>query len=153
SSLVPNAPWVLVSSNATSGIVDHPPVRGFWHYAARVTDDCGNASAPSSISHGSLNYHLGDVSNGVVAGTRDNNVGDEDISLLGAHYGITGSAITSAGVAYLDVGPTTDLQITSRPFTDDRIDFEDLIVFATNYDSATGPSVIAGSAKSGKAAG
>lgn len=153
SSLAPGAPWTLVSSNASSGLVDHPPVRGFWYYVARVSDDCGNLSAPSNLTHGSLDYFLGDVSNGLAAGTGDNHVGDEDISLLGAHYGITEPAITAAGVGYLDVGPTTDLSVTSRPTTDDRIDFEDLIVFATNYDQQPGPSLLAKAAARARAAG
>jgi hypothetical protein len=45
-------------------------------------------------------------------------------------------------VSYLDVGPTTDLSLSSRPFTDNRIDFEDLIVFASNYGLVSSPAAI-----------
>ncbi|HTO92022.1 MAG TPA: putative Ig domain-containing protein, partial [Candidatus Sulfotelmatobacter sp.] len=138
----PSSPWVLTAVNA-SGQFDEPASRDFYYYVAFVKNAGGGRSAVSNRSNGALNYHLGDVSDGVTAGAGNNHVGDEDISLLGAHYGITEPAISAAGVAYLDVGPTTDLQVTSRPFTDHRIDFEDLIVFATNYEAVSGPALLA----------
>jgi hypothetical protein len=108
----------------------------FLKNASGAVSDVSNKTAPTT------NYALGDVSNGVTAGVGDNQVNDVDVSLLGAHYGISGSAITSAGVSYLDVGPTTDLALTSRPFTDNRIDFEDLIVVASNYGQVSSPAAI-----------
>ncbi|MFO7652602.1 MAG: FlgD immunoglobulin-like domain containing protein [Candidatus Krumholzibacteriia bacterium] len=127
--------WTLVGTvPATSnGYTDEPATRDFWYYAARVFDACGNVSeiAAGDIAGGVLNYHLGDVSDGVTPGQGDNSVGTADISLLGGHYG------TSDGdpgyLAYLDVGPTTDYSVHARPTTDDEIEFEDLIVFAINY--------------------
>ncbi len=139
SSLAPSAPWTLVSANAVSGLVDHPPVRGFWHYVAFFTDSCGNTSAVSNLSRGALDYHLGDVSNRVTAGAGDNRVALEDVSLLGAHYGISGATLVTDGVAYLDVGPTTDGQTTSRPLTDNVIDFEDLLLFALDFRAVSAP--------------
>ncbi|MFN8587718.1 MAG: putative Ig domain-containing protein [Candidatus Eisenbacteria bacterium] len=139
SSLAPAAPWTLVSANAVSGLVDHPPVRGFWHYVAFYTDSCGNTSAVSNLSRGALDYHLGDVSNRVAQGTGDNTVALEDVSLLGAHYGITGTQLATDGVAYLDVGPTTDGQPTSRPLTDNVLDFEDLLMFALDFRAVSAP--------------
>lgn len=139
SSLAPSAPWTLVSANASSGLVDHPPVRGFWHYVAFFTDSCGNTSAVSNLSRGALDYHLGDVSNRVTAGAGDNRVALEDVSLLGAHYGITGATLVTDGVEYLDVGPTTDGQPTSRPLTDNVIDFEDLLLFALDFRAVSAP--------------
>ena len=143
SSAAPGAPWSLVSASAAPGLVDHPPARGFWHYVAFLTDSCGNRSAVSNRSAGALNYHLGDVSNGLAAGVGDNRVGLEDFSLLGAHYGISGSTLVTDGVAYLDVGPTTDGSLTSRPVTDDAIDFEDLMVFAGNFHVVSAPQMAA----------
>src|SRR5205085_7535373 len=125
---VPGSPWTLVANGATTGYVDHPPQRGFWYYAALITDACGLASSPSNPSPSALNYHLGDVSDGATAGTGNNHVGGEDLSLLGVHYGIGASDIASRGVEYLDVGPTTDAQPTSRPAPDRLIDFEDLMM-------------------------
>ena len=66
-----------------------------------------------------------------------------DVSLLGAHYGIGEPAITTRGVAYLDVGPTTDGQVTSRPTPDHRIDFDDLMMFATNFRVVSAPPLAA----------
>ncbi len=139
SALAPGAPWTLASADAQPGLVDHPDTRGFWHYVAFITDSCGNRSAVSNRSRGALDYHLGDVSDGVTIGTGDDRVALEDISLLGAHYGISGAALITDGVAYLDVGPTTDGQTTSRPVTDDAIGFEDLMVFAANFTVGSAP--------------
>ncbi len=139
----PGAPWTLASASATSGFVDHPPTRGFWHYVALVTNACGNVSASSNLSAGTLDYHLGDVSDGVAVGEGNNEVGGEDISLLGANYGIGQVEIASRGVEYLDVGPTTDSQPTSRPTPDHQVDFEDLILFATNYHLVSAPQMAA----------
>lgn len=135
----PGAPWTLVAASAASGYVDHPPTRGWWHYVAYAIDSCGNLAPVSNLSAGSLDYHLGDVSDGVTIGTGDNRVSDEDVSLLGANYGIVEPAITTRGVAYLDIGPTTDFLPTSRPQPDHRIDFEDFILFAANYQVTSGP--------------
>jgi len=137
----PGPPWVLTAV-AASGQTDEPATRDAWSYVAFSKNSAGAVSAVSNKTPSTTNYALGDVSNGVTAGAGDNHVGDTDVSLLGAHYGISGSAITSAGVSYLDVGPTTDLSLASRPFTDNRIDFEDLIVFASNYGAVSSPAAI-----------
>jgi hypothetical protein len=148
----PGAPWVLTGLTA-SGQTDDPPYRDAWAYVVFLKNSVGQASAASNKTLARPNYALGDVSNGVVAGTGDNLVDDLDISLLGAHYGISGGALTSGNVHYLDVGPTTDFFVTSRPFTDIRIDFEDLIVFATNYGSVSSPStIVAGADAAARAA-
>jgi hypothetical protein len=141
SSVAPGAPWTLVSADAHSGFVDHPGTRGYWYYVAFFTDSCGNPSAVSNRSSGALDYHLGDVSDGVTLGTGNDRVALEDVSLLGAHYGITGATLVSDGVAYLDVGPTEDGQLTSRPVTDDAIDFEDLMVFTGNFTVVSAPAL------------
>src|SRR5205807_2553021 len=64
--------------------------------------------------------------------------GVEDVSLLGAHYGITGAAAVNP-YGYLDVGPTVDGTPNGRPLPDQQIDFEDLLVFAGSYRVAVGP--------------
>jgi hypothetical protein len=96
-----------------------------------VTDSFGTRSPVSNQTTGTLSYHLGDVSDGSTPGNGDNKVTTSDLSVLGAHYGITGPAM--AAYNYLDVGPTTDLSVTARPMTDDKINFEDLVLFAINY--------------------
>ena len=137
----PGAPWVLTAVGA-SGQSDEPLTRDAWSYVIFAKNVLGQVSAVSNQTVGTTNYALGDVSDGVTAGAGDNLVDDLDISLLGAHYGISGTAILSAGVSYLDVGPTVDLSVTTRPFTDRRIDFEDLVVFATNYGAVSGPAAL-----------
>ncbi|MGH7725307.1 MAG: FlgD immunoglobulin-like domain containing protein [Candidatus Eiseniibacteriota bacterium] len=132
--------WVLTGVTGSGGL-DEPSARDFWYYVAFLTDACGNVSAVSNVSGGSLNYHLGDVSNGILAGAGDNDVGSLDISLLGANYGLTGGAV--AAVNYLDVGPTTNFTASARPTTDNAINFEDLVVFALNYGLVSAPGMIA----------
>ncbi len=144
STLAPAPPWALVSANASSGLVDVPPGRGSWHYVAFLTDSCGNVSLVSNLTRGSLDYHLGDVSNGLVRGTGDNQVRLEDVSLLGAHYGVTGATLVTDSVAYLDVGPTVDGLTMGRPSTDNAIDFEDLMVFSTNFEVVSSPQASVG---------
>ena len=141
----PGPPWVLTAVTA-SGQTDEPSTRDAWSYVAFLKNAAGAVSTVSNKTAPTPNYALGDVSNGVTAGTGDNQVNDADVSLLGAHYGISGSAITNAGVSYLDVGPTVDFSLSSRPFTDNRIDFEDLIVFASNYGLVSGPAAIVANA-------
>src|SRR5262249_23159310 len=83
--------------------------------------------------------HLGDVSDGSNPGQGDNHVDLADISLLGAHYGLSGAAV--APYAYLDVGPTSDTTVNGRPTTDHSIEFEDLMMFALNFEVASPPAV------------
>lgn len=141
SSEAPDGPWTLVSADAASGIVDVPPTRGFWHHVAIVVDSCDNRSAVSNMTRGALDYHLGDVTDGAVRGQGDNRVQIEDVTLLGAHYGISGAAITTAGVGYLDVGPTTDGASTSRPTTDGALGFDDLVLFSLNFETVSAPAL------------
>lgn len=135
----PGSPWVLTPVTA-SGQTDEPATRDAYAYVVFLKNAFGQTSAVSNKTAAAPNYALGDVSNGFVAGQGDNQVTDLDISLLGAHYGISGATIVTDSVSYLDVGPTVDFGMGSRPFTDGRIDFEDLIVFATNYGEVSAPA-------------
>jgi hypothetical protein len=109
---------------------DEPTNRDFWYYVAFVDDGC-NVSPVSNQTDGTLNYHLGDIADGVTPGDGDNSVATNDISALGDGYG------TSDGDTYyenyLDVGPTTDYSVDALPTTDNEIQFEDLMMFAINY--------------------
>lgn len=142
----PGAPWVITPVSA-SGQSDAPATRDAFAYVLFSKNALGQVSAVSNQTPEVPDYALGDVSDGITAGAGDNLVNDLDISLLGAHYGITGATLLSAGVSYLDVGPTLDLSVSSRPFTDGRIDFEDLVVFATNYGTVSAPSTLVASAE------
>src|SRR5258705_736601 len=113
----PGSPWSLTGVPA-SGQTDEPAARDFYHYVVFIKNAGGGISTVSNKTGGTGNYALGDLPNGVDSGTGNNLVGAEDISLLAANYGINAAQIVSRGVPYLDVGPTTDLQLSSRPFTD-----------------------------------
>ncbi|HEY2955081.1 MAG TPA: putative Ig domain-containing protein, partial [Candidatus Eisenbacteria bacterium] len=136
----PGPPWALTSLAAPGG-QDEPPTRDFYYYVAFVHGAGQNVSAASNQTQGTLDYHLGDVSDGATAGQGNNLVNTADVSLLGAYYGLSGPAV--APVAYLDVGPTTDFSTDARPITDDKLDFEDLIVFAIGYEVVSKPALAA----------
>jgi hypothetical protein len=131
-----SAGWQLTGVTG-SGNADRVAGRDFWYYVAYVTDPCGNVSSVSNLTDGTLNYHLGDVHDGVTNCSGDDVVGTSDISFLGAHYGITLAPADPLGC--LDVGPTTNLSVNARPTTDLHIDFEDLVLFAVNYGQVSAP--------------
>ena len=130
----PAAPWALTAVTAT-GQVDMPVNRDFWYYVVYTKDACGNVSAVSNKTTGTLNYHLGDVTDGATPGTGDNFVNTADISRLGANYWAT--LTHNDPVNYLDVGPTTDYSVDARPTTDNRVQFEDLMMFAINFQQVS----------------
>jgi hypothetical protein len=132
----PATPWTLTPVTA-SGQTDEPPTRDFYYYVAFVHGDTG-VSVASNQTSGTLNYFLGDVSDGATAGQGDNAVNTLDLSLLGAHYGLEGPEVEP--FAYLDVGPTSDYSTDGLPSTDGLIDFEDLIVFAISVDAVSAPA-------------
>ncbi|MBP6875953.1 MAG: T9SS type A sorting domain-containing protein [Candidatus Eisenbacteria bacterium] len=118
-----DAGWELVGTNATGTLQDEPAVRDFYYYIAFSMDDCGNVSAVSNQTGGTLNYHLGDV-------VEDNYVTTNDISALSSRYWQTVVA-----PEYVDVGPTTDYTVDALPTTDNLVDFEDLMMFAINFQT------------------
>jgi hypothetical protein len=126
----PGGPWALTSVG-TSGDTDEVGNRDYWYFVAFAIDTCGYVSSVSNMTDGTLNYHLGDVTDGVNPGTGDNLVDGLDVSALGASYGNT--LVPADPVNYLDVGPTSDNSVHGLPQTDDQLQFEDLIIFAINY--------------------
>ena len=133
----PDVRWVHVASlPGGTAYEDDPQLRDFWYYAAFVQDECGAVSLPA-MTTGTLDYRLGDVSDGVTQCLGDGRVWTEDVSLLGGHYGATLAPGDSYGC--LDVGPTTDASVNARPVTDNVLDFEDLMMFATNFNQVSGP--------------
>jgi hypothetical protein len=126
----PGPPWTITSVTV-SGQVDWPPSRDFWYYVVFTRDACGNISLVSNKTTGTLNYHLGDVTDGAFPGHGDNLVNSVDISLLGANY--WAALIHNDPVNYLDVGPTSDYSVDALPTTDNLVQFEDLMMFAINF--------------------
>lgn len=134
----PPAGWTLTAVTASGQYDEVSAPRDFWYYVIFTKDGCGNVSPVSNRTGGTLNYHLGDVTDGFTAGQGNNLVNTADISLLGAHYGIT--LALNDTYNYLDVGPTTDFSVNARPTTDNRVQFEDLIMFAINYGLVSKPA-------------
>jgi len=132
--------WTLVASVPATGTgyTDEPSTRDFWSYVVFVSDGC-NISPVSNAPDGALNYHLGDISS-----SGDNAVDTQDISALASAYGT--SEGDASYDAFADVGPTTDFTPSSRPTTDNQIQFEDLLMFAANYgvvSKSTSPAPVA----------
>ena len=134
----PGAGWVKTTVT-TPGGVDYVTLRDYNYYVAYQQDVYGTWSAASTMTSGILNYHLGDVSDGFTPGAGNNLVDTPDVSLLGSAYGFTGGAVVP--VAYLDVGPTETMLVDGVPTTDNRIDFEDLVMFAINYGRTSPPNL------------
>ena len=121
----------------TSGGADRTGARDFYYYVAFVTDACGNVSAVSNRTNGTLNYHLGDVHDGASACAGDDLVNTSDVSLFGANYGAT--IPLSGALECLDVGPTSDFSVDGLPTTDNKVQFEDLIMYAINFGQVSMP--------------
>ena len=127
--------WTLTPVTA-SGQTDDPPARDCWYYVAYTVDGCGNATA-SGPSGGVLNYLLGDASDGRASCAGDNAVDMADVTLLGARYGARSGE--PGYLACLDVGPTVDGGLGSRPTPDGVLEFDDLVLLALNYSVLGGP--------------
>lgn len=134
----PGPPWTLTAVTA-SGQSDEVVTRDFWYYVAYAVDACGNVSAPSARTAGTLNYHLGDFHNGVTNCAGENLVTTADLSFLGSNYGA--SLAPSDPLGCLDIGPTADFGVDTLPTTDNILDFEDLIVLALNFGIVSRPWV------------
>ena len=137
----PPAGWQLagvVASGTT--FIDKPTTRDFWYYVAYTQDACGVVGPVSPRTNGTLDYHLGDIAE-VVGGVHVGNdhVDLADVSNLGFHYGVV--LAPNDPLDYLDVGPTTDHSVNARPTTDHMVQFEDLILFAINYEQVSAPQM------------
>jgi hypothetical protein len=128
------AGWTLSAVTTSTGL-DTLPTRDQWFHVAFVTNACGVTSGPSNLPAGTLDYLLGDVSDGSAVctsgGAGDAQVSTPDLSALGGNYGQTFPPEDAR--ACLDVGPTVDYGLRSRPAPDGRLNFEDLVLYALNF--------------------
>jgi len=126
--------WTLVHTAAAVDVAwtDPNAVRGVYFYEIFTMDAAGNFGPPALDEVWVMNYWLGDVSDGV-AWQFDGEVTAADITVLGSYFGLTGIGLNHPG-NQVDVGPTHDHSRLGIPETDDDIDFEDLMVFAMNYN-------------------
>jgi hypothetical protein len=73
----------------------------------------------------------------VTPGQGNNLVDVSDVMLLNSAYGLGEGDVGYDPV--LDIGPTHDGTIDARPTTDNLVNFDDLMILATHYDSENGP--------------
>ena len=140
----PGGRWSPVSLTCSATTIgteecdDFTSSRDFYYYVAFARDRAGNVSPASSLTTGTLNYHLGDVAGGGAVCAGDDQVSTADISALGSSYGVTfpvGSALQC-----LDIGPTSTGTVDGLPLTDQRLSFRDLILYAINYSLVSIPA-------------
>ncbi len=126
------------NGTATSAVHDFPGYdRDIYYYGGFVYDIARNYSvAAGSGQDRATNYWLGDVRpydpGGLPPVYWDGYVTTADISALGATY-----YVTPPTDAQCDVGPTDDHSRIGIPQPDNRVNFEDLMVFAMNFGVVT----------------
>jgi len=102
------------------------PSRGIYYYEVFAVDALGNGSAKATANDRGLFYLLGDM-------TGDHKVTGGDINVLSYAYGTS----QAGGGTYnneCDVGPTDDNSGEGFPTTDSNINFDDLMIFALNWE-------------------
>ena len=128
-----------VYHGAGTGVSDTMAARDIYFYQAFCYDVVGHMSpADTTARDFATNYWLGDVSD--VWGSWGHNglVNDNDILKLSDAYGEVGPGLPHAEC---DVGPTVHPpgDRLGAPLPDGEVEYEDLMVFAMNYD-VVGPS-------------
>ncbi|MCD4690648.1 hypothetical protein K8S17_04225, partial [bacterium] len=115
------------ATGTTHGIVP----RDIHYYSAFVYDTALNYSLVTSDGQDrSTNYWLGDVSTTLGVWGYNGLVNAADIDKLGGQYG----QVPTGSYLECDVGPTDDHSRVGIPEPDDFVSFEDLMIFAMNYD-------------------
>ncbi len=101
--------------------------RDVYHYRAFTVDAAGNVSVPSNNAR-STSYWLGDIKSAY-----DGQVYFEDLTVFSSAFG---TAHGNPGYNNeVDFGPTYNMSPKGIPTTDNVIDFEDLAIFAINFDA------------------
>jgi hypothetical protein len=135
---VPNYPLTVASpfvgmtnihgTTASFDAADHQ--RDIYYLTIFACDSAGNW-ATSGLNLAGTNYLVGDYAN--FNGTLD--FGAEFGALAAAFYTDLGDASWNGAC---DIGPTNDGTINGYPLADSTIDFEDLLIFAFNFDQHPG---------------
>ncbi len=144
--LAPSGMWDLVRILPADrdSIVDFPNPpdglrRGIYHYAVFAVDAAGNPGARPDAPARSTSYLLGDLPSRDGTLPADGAIAiNPEINRLALCYGAADGA--TAYDPFCDVGPTHDMSAMGIPTTDDLIDFEDLMVFAINFNVELGKS-------------
>lgn len=113
------------------GATHNIELRDIYYYSAFACDWALNIGPVDEDGQDrATNYWLGDVANVNNDWEPDGYVSDPDIVKLSGIYG----GAPSGDLLKCDVGPTDDHSRVGIPEPDDFIDFEDLMMFAMNYD-------------------
>lgn len=107
--------------------------RDVYHFSAFTVDAAGNVSAPSNPAR-STSYWLGDVTdNPMTVGGFDGFVYYQDLAIFSNTFGLN-----HGDMGYendFDIGPTHNNSPKGIPLTDNKVQFEDLAIFAINFDA------------------
>ncbi len=125
---------VAVLPATATACPDTVATRGVWFYEAFARDAAGLWSPPADDNAHARNYRLGDLgtpADGVVDGG--------DVARLAQSYGLARGDTLFDPTA--DIGPTDDRSPAGQPATDGRVDFEDVMIAAVDFDPpfAAGP--------------
>ncbi|MBU1675918.1 hypothetical protein KKA85_09080, partial [bacterium] len=125
--------WEMIDDTVPGtavGYVDSYAPRGIYYYEVYAVDAADNIGPGAGPMNRATNYWLGDIDPPLVY---DGDVDVPDIDELGATFGYDPS--DGGYNNHADVGPTDDASGFGIPDTDNVIDFEDLMIFAMNYDN------------------
>jgi hypothetical protein len=112
--------------------------RDICYYSAFAYDQALNyGGVDSGGQDRATNYWLGDVAGDTLGVWGHNGLVDiNDIDKLGGNYG-SAPPPEVPGFSECDVGPTDDWSRFGIPLPDDVVDFEDLMIFAMNYEAVS----------------
>ena len=133
-----SAEWNLVGTVPVGTLTHNDSglaTRGVYYYEVFAVDAAINHGPVAAANDRATSYWLGDVCTSYGDLTPNGAVEVPDISEMSTYYGTTFGLGDPANL--VDVGPTDDWSRLGIPTTDDRIDFEDLMVFAMNFGVVT----------------
>ncbi len=132
---------VLNAAATPSSAASHTDVMGLsnatrdiYYFGAFAYDAAGNYSIAAASAQGrSTSYWLGDIANeAVVLGNYDGLVYFGDLVHFSSSYGLNEGQ--PGYVSRADFGPTHNNSPKGIPLPDDKVEFEDLAIFAINFD-------------------
>jgi len=117
---------ITLNNNIWSGMT-----RGYYYFTLYGEDSNGQMSAAPAepFYRESISYWPGDVVSDY------GSIDASDINSLSFAWGATSANLTQNWNPLCDVGPTVDRARRSRPMPDQRINIEDLMIFAMNYNN------------------
>jgi hypothetical protein len=123
----------FVTLAAGTSFDDNPrKPRDIYYYSAFSKDLAGNYSSLGTSAYDRCtSYWLGDIVPNTDPATFDGNVNLSDLAAFSVTFGLPEGHASFDNDC--DFGPTDDWSRFGIPLPDDRIDFEDLMIFSMNY--------------------